>query len=101
MTLKSCGNSSREKARRKRPKRRYTRIIAELEQAALALIALHQLKLAIFGVDHHGAEFEHGEWPTTAADPSLTKDHRPAVLELDCCRDAEHERGNDHAVLET
>ena len=74
----------------------HPRVAAEPEQSAFALVVGHELRLALFGVDHHGGELEDCEGLAVAFDPGLLKDHRPSILQLDECSDAKHERGNDH-----
>ena len=58
-TLSSCGSSSSDHARRKRPKRRDPRVIGDLEHPRSVLAVLVQVldvALALVRVDVHGAE---------------------------------------------
>ncbi len=66
-----------------------SRIVGHLEQRSVPLALTVELGPELLGVEHHGSELEHLEWDAVSPDSLLTKEDRPAVLELDGSGDDE------------
>ena len=62
--------------RRKRPIARHARVLGDLEQPVLRLVAVAQRVLHRIRVGDHRAELEHVEAPAVAPDAQLAEEHR-------------------------
>ena len=62
------------------------RIVAHLEQRPGAFVLGHDFGQAGLGVDHHGAQLEHGEGLAVEPDSGLAEDGRAAVAPHEECK---------------
>ena len=78
--------------RRKRPNAGDPRIVGDLEQAALDLVAIAQLALDRVGILDHRSELEHQEQLAPAPDAALAEEHGAARVKLDHDRQQKQQR---------
>src|ERR1700712_4966528 len=76
-TLSSCGSSSREYLRRKRPERVTRGPLRILNTRAWGSLVVGSVgpREPVLRVEHHRAELEDGELPPLGADPDLPEQH--------------------------
>ena len=74
------------------------RVVGDFEDGAAHLVVLHELRLFLFGVGAHGAEFEHAERLAVSAAAHLGEDGWAwgGEPDADPCEDEEREGGDDH-----
>ena len=82
-------------AAQERPDARDARVVLDLEERALGLVATLELRLLGLGVGAHRPELDHPELLLVQADSAVAVEDRPARVELDRERDQGPEREAD------